>query len=283
MIEFYLLEQLDAFHRCGTLSAAAEELHLAQPSLSRSMQKLETLLGVTLFERQKNRLKLNKTGILAAEYAARIVENVNEMEQRIQLFDKSLHTLTIGSCAPGPLIKILPRITPVFSEQALISTMETETILLQGLRTSAYQLIIVSHPIKDDDLICQEYITEHLYMSVNNFHPAVTYSSITFEQADGQNFIMYAKVGIWEQIIRKKMPHARFFKQEDLDAVGELAGNSDLPMFSTNITMKEIPSRKKNRVNIPFSDDEASVTFYLVYAKKDAPRFRQLIHILNEI
>ena len=34
MVEIYLLEQLAAFHRCGTLSAAAEELHITQPSLS---------------------------------------------------------------------------------------------------------------------------------------------------------------------------------------------------------------------------------------------------------
>ena len=52
MIEIYLLEQLAAVAKYGTLSAAAEHLPLAQPSLSRSMQKLEDLLGVTLFERK---------------------------------------------------------------------------------------------------------------------------------------------------------------------------------------------------------------------------------------
>jgi DNA-binding transcriptional LysR family regulator len=35
------------------LSAAAEHLHIAQPSVSRAMKKLEEQLGVTLFERQK--------------------------------------------------------------------------------------------------------------------------------------------------------------------------------------------------------------------------------------
>lgn len=39
MIEIYLLEQLKAFHDCGTLSAASEQLHLSQPALSRSMKK----------------------------------------------------------------------------------------------------------------------------------------------------------------------------------------------------------------------------------------------------
>ena len=56
MIEIYLLEQLEAFARCGTLSAAAEELHLSQPALTRSMKKLEELIGVPIFERGKNKL-----------------------------------------------------------------------------------------------------------------------------------------------------------------------------------------------------------------------------------
>ena len=37
MIETYLLEQLDAVARCGTLLAASEELHITQPSMSRAM------------------------------------------------------------------------------------------------------------------------------------------------------------------------------------------------------------------------------------------------------
>ena len=50
MMELYLLEQLIAFSRQGTLSGAAEELHISQPALSQSMKKLEESLGVSLFE-----------------------------------------------------------------------------------------------------------------------------------------------------------------------------------------------------------------------------------------
>ena len=72
MIETYLLEQLDSFARTGTLSAAAEELHLTQPSITRSMQKLEGELGVTLFNRSRNKITLNETGKTAANYAAKM-------------------------------------------------------------------------------------------------------------------------------------------------------------------------------------------------------------------
>ena len=66
MMELYLLEQLIAFSRQGTLSGAAEKLHISQPALSQSMKKLEESLGVSLFERSKNKIALNENGIMAA-------------------------------------------------------------------------------------------------------------------------------------------------------------------------------------------------------------------------
>jgi len=61
MIETYLLEQFEAFARCGTLLKASEELHISQPSLSRSMKKLENELGVSFpqsFQNQSSALKV---------------------------------------------------------------------------------------------------------------------------------------------------------------------------------------------------------------------------------
>lgn len=279
MVEIYLLEQLDAFRRAGTLSAAAEYLHLAQPSLSRSMQKIEDELGVPLFDRHKNRLELNDTGMLASEYAARILDSENEMERHIRSYDRSLHTLTIGSCAPGPLMRLLPQATGTFSDMTISSAIEPEDLLLQKLRDSEYQLAVLPFPADPDEFYCRRYITEQLYLSVNNFHPAASYHSIKFRQMDGQNFIMYAQVGIWETVVRSKMPHARFLKQEDLDAVSEITGRSDLPSFSSSITLQELPQRKNGHINIPFSDKEASITFYIACAKR-APQ--NILHFLKD-
>ena len=58
MFELYQLTQLIAIAECGTMSGAAGQLHLSQPALSRSMQKLEEELQVTLFDRKKNKIAL---------------------------------------------------------------------------------------------------------------------------------------------------------------------------------------------------------------------------------
>lgn len=277
MIEIYVLEQLKAFSDYGTLSAAAEHLHLAQPSLSRSMQKLESSLGVKLFERQKNRVTLNDTGKLAAKYAAQILNAEADMEQRIRAFDRSLHTISIGSCAPGPLFLLLPQASGAFPDMTVSSNIESEETLLKGLDTGDYLMIILNHPIDDENFYCQKYETEQLYLSVNHFHPAASMKSITFKEADGQNFIMHAHVGFWENLVREKMPNAKFFLQDDIDAVGELQRSSDLPSFVTDITLRVLKSRQSNRIAVPFQNPEALATYYLVCIKKKKPVLLQLI------
>lgn len=101
MMELYLLEQLIAFSRQGTLSGAAEKLHISQPALSQSMKKLEESLGVSLFERSKNKIALNENGIMAVQLGEKLLEQSREMEERLRLFDRSRRTLSVGGLRPG--------------------------------------------------------------------------------------------------------------------------------------------------------------------------------------
>ena len=100
MIEIYLLEQLCAFAEYGTLSKAAESLHISQPALSRSMKKIEEELGVSLFERDKAKISLNETGELAAKLATELLSLNLGMVRRIKAFDRSQRSITVGACAP---------------------------------------------------------------------------------------------------------------------------------------------------------------------------------------
>jgi len=74
MIELLQLKQLVAFAEYGTLSKAAEMLHISQPTLTRTMQKLENEFDVLLFYRTKNKMELNENGKLAVIYANKILD-----------------------------------------------------------------------------------------------------------------------------------------------------------------------------------------------------------------
>ncbi len=66
------------------------------------MQKLEEELEVTFFNRTKNKITLNETGLFAVSLAKRILEDTKDMNKQLVDFDRKLHTFAIGSCAPAP-------------------------------------------------------------------------------------------------------------------------------------------------------------------------------------
>jgi LysR family cyn operon transcriptional activator len=63
----------------GTMTAAAAELHVAQPALSRAVRALETELGVTIFARHGRGLRLTAEGRDVVAIACRIVAEVERL------------------------------------------------------------------------------------------------------------------------------------------------------------------------------------------------------------
>ena len=103
MIDINLWQELSLFEKYGTLSKVSEELFISQPALSRSMNKLEKEIGVTIFNRSKNKIELNDNGKLAAKYANEIIRYEQNAINAIRAFDKKNSTISIGACAPIPL------------------------------------------------------------------------------------------------------------------------------------------------------------------------------------
>lgn len=63
------MEQIDFFLmtvRCDTFLEAAENLHIAQSTLSKQIQKLESELNLTLFDRTRRQAVLTPAGELFA-------------------------------------------------------------------------------------------------------------------------------------------------------------------------------------------------------------------------
>lgn len=77
-MQYYL-----AVVREGTISAAAESLHVAQPSLSRQMKELETELGATLFERGNRKISLTEEGMILRKRAEEMVRLMQMTEEEI--------------------------------------------------------------------------------------------------------------------------------------------------------------------------------------------------------
>lgn len=262
MLETNQLSQLITVADTKTLSKAAEILHISQPALTRSIQKLESELNVTLFDRQKNKITLNKTGELAVSHARRILADVEQMTQSIQAFERSLHTISIGSCAPAPIIELLYYLTEKFATMTFSSETVNPDSLVLGLKNNTYQIIITNSPVKDSEICCREFCREQLFLTIPPAHPlAAKKDGIFADELAGETMLLFKEIGIWESFIKAKMSQTDFIIQDRDDAFNALIRASALPAFATNLTLKR-NDRRQNRIVIPFLDDEAKMTFY---------------------
>lgn len=67
--------------KAGSLSKASEVLLIAAPNISRSIKELETDLGITIFERTQNGMKLTPDGEEFISFAKGILGQIEEVEQ----------------------------------------------------------------------------------------------------------------------------------------------------------------------------------------------------------
>ena len=84
--------------REGTISDAAESLHVAQPSLSRQMKDLEVELGVMLFERGNRKITLTEEGQVLRRRAEELVRLMQLTQEEIaQVKHRLTGSIRIGA------------------------------------------------------------------------------------------------------------------------------------------------------------------------------------------
>ena len=66
----------------GTISEAAKQLYIAQPSLTAAVKELESELGITIFRRTNKGVLLSAEGEEFLGYARQVIEQTNLIEER---------------------------------------------------------------------------------------------------------------------------------------------------------------------------------------------------------
>ena len=277
MIDIFLLEQLDAFARTGTLSRAAEELHITQPALSRNMKKLEATLGVSLFNRESSKITLNETGKIAAEYARRALDANQEMTLA---FDRRERSLTMGSCTILPIYDVLPLLQERFIGKAITTELSDRERLLANLRNHQYQLIILADLPEDGDLYCQRLIEDRLCVSFVPDHPLAQKEAITFADLQDVSLIAAGNAGYWIYICEQNLPPRNLAIQNNVETLAELVSSSSMPVFSSK-RLVDMGNAAPGRVTVPIMDESARAVFYLICLNSEKNKYTSLFNAVR--
>lgn len=282
MIELEQLRQLVAFAQYGTLSRAAEDLHISQPSLSRTMQVLEEELQANLFVRKKNRIVLNETGQVAVEQAKQVLSAAKELTERVRLAERSRQSVSLGSCAPVPIQDLKPLLKELYESVSVSAELnDSDDALVEGLWQGRYQIVVThQEPLRVEGIFCFPYREEHLSLLVPVGHPLAKLPVIRAADLAHQNLLLYSEIGFWTQICREKLPEAHFLFMNEWDAFGELVGLGAFPCFVTDAFAAG--QQSEGKVVIPIADEDFQTAYYFLCLEKDREKFGELISRLQE-
>lgn len=142
-------------------------------------------------------------------------------------------------------------------EKLVTSSVCQNDEVLSDWQSSACDIAILPVPIAGT----KEWMHERLFVCVPPSHALAQHKTLSFSKINGFNFLLRTELGFWDTLCREKMPASRFLVQTDTEAFNELVGASSLPCFTTDYG--RYLTAYSDRVNIPLSDREADVTFYL--------------------
>ncbi|MBP8938410.1 MAG: LysR family transcriptional regulator, partial [Agrobacterium sp.] len=84
MLDLRRLRYLVAIADCGSMSAAARQLGIAQPALSHHITELERLVGFPVLHRLARGVKATEKGEVLLSHAREITEKVRQAEAEIR-------------------------------------------------------------------------------------------------------------------------------------------------------------------------------------------------------
>ena len=273
MLNLIELEQFVAFADYGTLSKAAEHLNISQPTITRSMQHVEDAFGVPLFIREKNRITLSPTGKKAVSCVRVLLATARDTVDQVQRYHKSLHSVTVESCAPAPLWTVLPELSSHYPDMSISSCIQNPDDILNHVIAHTCDIGILPYPVESKGILCTPILKEALSICVRPGHDLASMERLTFSDLNGFNFLLRSEIGFWDAMCRKTMPASIFLVQTDDFAFQELVYESTLPCFTTNLAADN-SGMLQGRIVIPITDPEATVTYHLILSANKSNAFR---------
>ncbi|MCH3971969.1 MAG: LysR family transcriptional regulator [Oscillospiraceae bacterium] len=188
------LKYIIAVAEKGTVSGAAEDLFLSQPSLTKSIKELEKEMGITIFDRTNKGVSLSKDGEIFLGYARQVTEQAALLEEkykshaeRKQEFCVSTQHYSFTVNAFVDLIKqcgsdrydFSLRETQTYEIIEDVAKMKSEIGILYY---NDFNKTILQKEIRANDLKFTELFTAKPHIFVSSGNPLADKESVTMEE-----------------------------------------------------------------------------------------------------
>lgn len=179
--------------RYENLTKASEDLHIAQPALSQSIKRLETELGVSLFDRKNHRIILNEQGKLLKKRLIPLLESIDNLKDELwESVYSSERTIYLNFLSASNLIT-----NCIISYRALKPDVQFQVSQLEMTEMcdihieSRTAMSLTPHRPQElpEGIIRREYLREEIFLAVPPDSKFAKHKTIDLREVKEENFI----------------------------------------------------------------------------------------------
>lgn len=193
MLDRHHLAIIAAVMETGTLTNAADALHLTQPALSHTIKKLEDILGTPIWEKDGRRVRLTRAGDYLHQMALRLLPQFERGETELRRFAQGLRgSLRIGMECHPCYQWLLRNVRPYLEQWPDVDLDVHQQFQFKGIAALfAYEVdvLITPDPVFREGLIFTPAFPYELKLAMHASHPLAAKTAI--EAADLSNETLF--------------------------------------------------------------------------------------------
>lgn len=273
------LEYFKIIAETGSLTKAAEMLHVSQPAMSAMLKKFEEELNVELFDRSPNRIHLNQTGEIALVHVNKILRDVEQMKTDLLSAAQQNLTLSIAFCDPGVRWFCVPRFSLAYPEiqvkDELYVGNESEKLLTERV----YDLIVAPEPVVGNHIQSISFLSDQVYLSVPADSHLLRKDSISLRDIPAQP-LLYPQIGGYfllqmEKVIAENNLPITLIKNSYNITQHMIRTTNFLATIST-LSM-DLRNDGTHRALIPMSDPELNVVYHISFLGSNRKKVKKFL------
>ncbi len=260
VLKLQQLRYFEAACRYHSITAAAEALHVSQPSISMAIRELEEEFDVKLTIRRYQGFTLTEEGEALWEMGASLLRHADQVERYMNDFSEEHHVIRIG-IPPMVGTLVLPELYGGFLgeyPQVRLTTREQGTkTLLQELLDNQLDLAFVTHsgPLEPDFRTVRISQTETVWCVAPD-HPLAGKSQISMEQLAGEPLVFFQSSFSQHELVMRRFQEARVTPQvlhetEQLSTVHSLIQSGTASGFLLRFLAEKLPGVRWVRLDPP--------------------------------
>ena len=270
------LEYFKIIAESGSLTKAAQQLHITQPAMSAMLKKLEEELGVELFDRSPNRIYLNKTGEIALIHVNTILRNVEQLKADVLSAARQSQTLSIAFCDPGVRWFSVPRFSVAHPEIQVKDDLYEGEDAVKLLSERVYDLMITPQKIKDSRIQSLPFLPDQVYLSIPEDSNLAGRDSISIREIPAQA-LLYPQIGGYflsqmEKVIMEDHLPITLVKN-NYNVTQHLIRTTNFLATISTLSM-DLRNDGTHRRLIPMTDPELNVLYYISYLKANREKVK---------